>query len=516
MYGPEATTPRPPKEIWDIARSQLRLQLPRSTYETWVRDTTCLACEDGAFVIGVANAYAKEWLSLRLRPLIKRALAGIIGQAVDVTFIVQPVRLADAPDAAPVPLLAYERVADDGAGREDIAGEVCADEVASREVASREVAAREVAAREVAAREVASREVAADEFRMFDPTSLHGANLNPRYTFENFIVGSSNRMAHAVAQSVAERPGTAYNPLFIYGGSGLGKTHLLQAIGRVVQAAGKRALYVTSEVFTNEMIGAIRTQTTDAFRAKYRTIDVLLLDDIHFIGGKEQTQEEFFHTFNALHASNRQIVLTSDRPPQAISTLEDRLRSRFGWGMIADIQPPNLETRIAILQTKAATMGHRVPDDVLTLIAQRAHKNIRDLEGALTRVLAHAELFKRPLNAALVEDALAYLMPAQTKLTPETIMEIAADYFGIAVSDLINRGRSAPIALQRQIVMYLIREETGMSLPQIGLLLGGRDHTTVMHGIEKIAADLAKDADLSRAVSELRTRLYEPIPVRAR
>ncbi len=471
MYASEAPTPRPSKEIWDIARSQLRLQLPRSTYETWVRDTTCLAYEDGAFVIGVANAYAKDWLSLRLRPLIKRALVGIVGQAVDVTFVVQPVRLADAPDAAPAPLLTYERPA---------------------------------------------AESAADESRMFEPSGVHGANLNPRYTFETFIVGSSNRMAHAVAQSVAERPGTAYNPLFIYGGSGLGKTHLLQAIGQAVQAAGKRALYITSEVFTNEMIAAIRSQTTDEFRAKYRTIDVLLLDDVHFIGGKEQTQEEFFHTFNALHASNRQIVLTSDRPPQAIATLEDRLRSRFGWGMIADIQPPNLETRIAILMTKAATMGHQVPNDVLTLIAQRAHKNIRDLEGALTRVLAHAELFKRPLNAALVEDALAYLLPAQTKLSPETIMQIAADYFGIAVSDLVNRGRSAPIALQRQIVMYLIREETGTSLPQIGLLLGGRDHTTVMHGIEKITADLGKDADLSRAISELRNRLYEPIPVRVR
>ena len=471
MYAPEASTPRQPKEIWDIARSQLRLQLPRSTYETWVRDTSCLAYEDGAFVIGVANAYAKDWLSLRLRPLIKRALVGIIGQAVDITFIVQPVRLADAPDAAPIPLLNYERVAD---------------------------------------------EAVVDETRLFEPSSNHGANLNPRYTFDAFIVGSSNRMAHAVAQSVAERPGTAYNPLFIYGGSGLGKTHLLQAIGQVVQASGKRALYVTSEVFTNEMIGAIRTQTTEEFRAKYRTIDVLLLDDVHFIGGKEQTQEEFFHTFNALHTANRQIVLTSDRPPQAISTLEDRLRSRFGWGMIADIQPPNLETRIAILMTKAASLGQRVPDDVLALIAQRAHKNIRDLEGALTKVLAHAELFKRPLNAALVEDALAYLMPAQTKLSPEMIMQSAADYFGIAVADLVNRGRSAPIALQRQIVMYLIREETGVSFPQIGQLLGGRDHTTVMHGIDKIAGDLLKDADLSRAVNELRTRLYEPIPVRVR
>ena len=471
MYAPEAPTPRQPKDIWDIARSQLRLQLPRSTYETWVRDTSCLAYEDGAFVIGVANAYAKDWLSLRLRPLIKRALVGIVGQAVDITFIVQPVRLDDAPDAAPIPLLNYERVAD---------------------------------------------EAVAEGPRLFEPSSNHGANLNPRYTFDAFIVGSSNRMAHAVAQSVAERPGTAYNPLFIYGGSGLGKTHLLQAIGQVVQATGKRALYVTSEVFTNEMIGAIRTQTTEEFRAKYRTIDVLLLDDVHFIGGKEQTQEEFFHTFNALHTANRQIVLTSDRPPQAIATLEDRLRSRFGWGMIADIQPPNLETRIAILMTKAASLGQRVPDDVLALIAQRAHKNIRDLEGALTKVLAHAELFKRPLNAALVEDALAYLMPAQTKLSPEMIMQIAADYFGIAVADLVNRGRSAPIALQRQIVMYLIREETGVSFPQIGQLLGGRDHTTVMHGIDKIAGDLLKDADLSRAVNELRTRLYEPIPVRVR
>jgi chromosomal replication initiator protein len=466
MDAPATPTGRQPKEIWDIARSHLRLQLPRSTYETWVRDTTCLAQEDGAFVIGVANAYAKDWLSLRLRPLIKRTLAGIVGQAVDVTFIVQPALLTDAPDAPPAPLLTYE--------------------------------------------------APASEVRTSEPTPGYGANLNPRYTFDAFIVGPSNRMAHAVAMSVAERPGTAYNPLFLYGGSGLGKTHLLQAIGHAVQAVGKRALYVTSEVFTTEMISAIRTQTTEEYRAKYRTIDVLLLDDVHFIAGKEQTQEEFFHTFNTLHSSNRQIVLTSDRPPQAIPTLEERLRSRFGWGMIADIQPPNLETRIAILQTKAAATGHRVPDDVLTLIAQRAHRNIRDLEGALTKVLAHAEFFKRPLNAALVEDALSYLTPAQTKLSPEAIMEAVADYFGIDLCDLTGRGRNAPLAMQRQIVMYLIREETGASLLRIGQLLGGRDHTTVMHGIEKVATDMGKDADLSRAVSELRHRLYEPMPVRVR
>ena len=463
MYAPDAPTPRQPKEIWDTARSHLRLQLPRSTFETWVRDTTCLAHEDGAFVIGVANAYAKDWLSLRLRPLIKRTLTGIVGHAVDVTFVVQPVALEDAPDAPPVPLLAYEQSADAVPPA---------------------------------------------------PAATFGANLNPRYTFESFIVGSSNRMAHAVALSVAERPGTAYNPLFLYGGSGLGKTHLLQAIGQKVQASGRRALYVTSEIFTNELIGAIRTQTTEQFRAKYRTIDVLLIDDVHFIAGKEQTQEEFFHTFNALHSSNRQIVLTSDRPPQAIPTLEDRLRSRFGWGMIADLQPPNLETRIAILQVKAASLGQAAPDDVLALIAQRAHKNIRDLEGALTKVLAHAALFKRPLNAALVEDALAYLAPAQSKLSPEAILDIASDYFGVSVSDLTGRGRSAPLALQRQIIMYVIREETSASLPQIGQVLGGRDHTTIIHGIERVSSELDNDQDLSRAVTELRNRLYEPVRVR--
>lgn len=465
MYARDALTPRQSKEIWDTARSHLRLQLPRSTYETWVRDTTCLAHEDGAFLIGVTNAYAKDWLSLRLRPLIRRTLAGIVGHAVDVTFVVQPVAQPDAPDAPPVPLLDY---------------------------------------------------APSVELEALAPPMTFGANLSPRYTFATFIVGPSNRMAHAVALSVAERPGAAYNPLFLYGGSGLGKTHLLQAIGQVIQASGRRALYVTSEIFTNELIGAIRTQSTEEFRAKYRTIDVLLLDDVHFIAGKEQTQEEVFHTFNALHSSNRQIVLTSDRPPQAIPTLEERLRSRFGWGMIADLQPPNLETRIAILQVRASSLGQRVPDDVLNLIAQRAHKNIRDLEGALTKVLAHAELFKRPLTVALVDDALAYLAPAQSKLSLEAILEMAADYFGVSTTELVGRSRSAPIALQRQIVMYLMREENGASLPQIGQVLGGRDHTTIIHGCEKVARELDTDPDLSRTVADLRVRLYEPVRVRVR
>ncbi len=459
----EISAAHSPKDVWDIARSHLRLQLPRSTYETWVRDAAYLAYEDGVFLIGVGNAYARDWLSLRLRPLIKRTLTDIVGHTVDVTFVVRSASPPEAPDPAPAPLLMAERAPDEAAA---------------------------------------------------PPPVTFGANLNPRYTFDSFVVGPSNRMAHASALAVAERPGTAYNPLFLYGGSGLGKTHLLQAIGHRLQSAGKRVLYVTSEVFTNELIGAIRTQSTEVFRAKYRNTDVLLLDDVHFLAGKEQTQEEFFHTFNELHAANRQIVLTSDRPPQAIPTLEERLRSRFGWGMIADVQPPTLETRIAILQMKAASMGRRVPDDVLVLIAQRAHRNIRDLEGALNKVLAHAELFNRPLNATLVEDALAYLVPAQGKLTPEAILEVAAGYFGIPVAELVGRNRSARVAFARQVIMFVMREELGTSLPQIGQVLGGRDHTTVMHGCEKVASELGSDPELARIIGELRHRLYEPVPVR--
>ncbi len=463
MNAPE-TSPLPqPKEIWETARSQLRLQMAKGTYETWVRDTVFLAHEDGEFVIGVPNAYAKDWLSMRLRPVIKRTLASIVKHAVEVTFVVQPSPVTDASDATRAPLLELEPPV---------------------------------------------------EVMGAEPPIAKGSEFDPRYTFENFIVGPSNRMAHAVAMSVAERPGKAYNPLFIYGGSGLGKTHLLQAIGQMMHRSNQQALYVTSETFTTDLISAIRTQSTDQFRAKYRTIDVLLIDDVHFIAGKEQTQEEFFHTFNALHAANRQIVLTSDRPPQAIPTLEERLRTRFGWGMIADIQPPSLETRIAILQTKVASTGQQVPDDVLAAIAQRTHRNIRDLEGALTRVLAHGELLRRPLTVSLVEDALAYLAPAHSRPSLDAILDTAAAYFDVTVEDLTGRARNAKIALQRQVVMYVMRQETGASLPKIAEILGGRDHTTVLHGCEKVAGDLDSNPELSRQVTELRNRLYEPVRVR--
>ncbi|HEX9114667.1 MAG TPA: chromosomal replication initiator protein DnaA [Anaerolineae bacterium] len=471
MYASNPSGRLTPKEAWEIARSQLRLQMTKGTYDTWVRDTVCLASEDNAFVIGCPNAYARDWLSMRLRPMIKRTLISIVGHAVDVTFVVQAVPPADEPVEAPAgPLLQL-----DGLPQGIEAVEI--------------TRAPEVV----------------------DMSAIEGGTLNPRYTFENFIVGPSNRMAHAVAMSVAERPGRAYNPLFLYGGVGLGKTHLLQAIGHTAQTLEQRVLYVTSELFTNEMISAIRTGSTEQFRSKYRMVDVLLIDDVQFIAGKEQTQEEFFHTFNALHSANRQIVMTSDRAPQAIPTLEERLRSRFAWGMIADIQSPNLETRIAILQAKADSLGVRVPDDVLALVAQRAHRNIRDLEGALNRVLVHAQVLSRPLSVTVVEDALAYLQPVQSKLSLESILEIAAQYFGVTVDDLTGRSRNARIALQRQIVMYVMREETGASLPQVGEALGGRDHTTVMHGYDRVASELDSDPELHRQVAELRERLYQPM-----
>lgn len=398
MYVPNQPEKLSAKEVWEIARSQLRLQMTKSTYDTWVRDTTCVAHEDNSFVIACPNAYAKDWLSLRLRPLIKRTLVSILGHAAEVTFIVQPATASAPETRTPAgPLLE----SDDGL-----------DLLQLPEVTPMPV--------------------------------LEGESLNSRYTFANFIVGPSNRLAHAVAMSVAERPGRAYNPLFLYGGVGLGKTHLLQAIGHKAQPAGQRVLYISSELFTNEMVSAIRTQLTEQFRAKYRQVDVLLIDDVQFIAGKEQTQEEFFHTFNALHSANRQIVMTSDRAPQAIPTLEERLRSRFAWGMIADIQPPSLETRIAILQSKADSMGVSVPDDVLALVAQRAHRNIRDLEGALIKVLAHADLLNRPLNVNLVDDVLAYLTPSQNKLSLEQILAIVARYFGISVDDLTGRLLAAP------------------------------------------------------------------------
>ncbi len=329
-------------------------------------------------------------------------------------------------------------------------------------------------------------------------------------------MGPSNRLAHAAAQAVTESPARAYNPLFLYGGVGLGKTHLLHAMGNACRQGGLQVLYVSSEEFTNDLINAIRSHTTDSFRERYRRSDVLLIDDIQFIAGKEATQEEFFHTFNALHEQEKQLVISSDRPPKAMVTLEERLRSRFEWGLTADIQAPDLETRVAILRSKAERAGHDVDSAVLEAIARRVVSNIRELEGALTRVVAFAQLSGIGLTPELVETALADLLPRGGALTFERILSAVAEQFGVSEAVLLSRNRSKPIALPRQVAMYLIRSETHASLPQIGLAVGGRDHTTVLYACEKIQERLGTDDALRRKVLAVREKLYDGVPAAAR
>jgi len=347
-----------------------------------------------------------------------------------------------------------------------------------------------------------------------DALSEGAITLNPKYTFDTFVVGSGNRFAHAASLAVAEAPAQAYNPLFIYGGVGLGKTHLMHAIGHFILEADptKRILYIPGENFTNELIRAIQQNRNIQFRNRFRNVDVLMVDDIQFIAGKESTQEEFFHTFNSLHTAGKQIILTSDRPPHEIARLEERLRSRFAWGLIADIKKPDVETRIAILRRKAESEGIDVEDGVLENIATHIDTNIRELEGSLTRLVAYANLTQRPLTVSLVGEALRDLFATQTRreVTPQLIMQTVADYYSITVGDLTSTTRRREITVPRQIAMYLTREMTNLSLPQIGQVFGNRDHTTILHGCEKIAAML-KDADsgMERVVGDIRNLITE-------
>ena len=438
-------------QVWHAALGELQLQMTQATFDTWLRGSRLLKYEDGTFVIGVKNGYAKDWLEHRLLATIKRTLARLTGRTVAVKFVVWN-------------------------------GEAQQENAVSLLNPATSIPAQTPA-----------------------PPP---ANLNPRYIFDTFVVGTGNRLAHAASMAVAENPADAYNPLFIYGGVGLGKTHLLHAIGHACQAQGLRVLYVSSEKFTNDLIEAIRSQTTDGFRDKYRTADVLLVDDIQFIAGKESTQEEFFHTFNTLHGTGKQIVVSSDRTPKAMSTLEERLCSRFEWGLIADIQPPDLETRIAILRSKSATCTASVPDEILVLIASRIQSNIRELEGALNRVVALSELTHQPLTPEVAETALSNLLPQRSRVTSDQIIDAVAHHFGVGVTALQGRTRSQAVARPRQIAMYLIRKETGASLPQIGAMLGGRDHTTILYGCERIADLIEEDVNLRREVITLRQRLY--------
>jgi chromosomal replication initiator protein len=442
------------EQAWQAALGQLQMDMPKASFDTWVRDSQLVTYEDGVFIIGVPNAYARDWLDDRLSSMVTRLLTGIMNRTVEVHFIVWQGELGSVDneveeiDEAPTPQLQVKN------------------------------------------------------------GTQKGSALNSRYTFTNFVVGASNRLAHAASLAVAERPAQAYNPLFLYGGVGLGKTHLLHAIGNQCGQNGLQILYVSSEEFTNDLINAIRGHTTQAFRDKYRRIDVLLIDDIQFIAGKESTQEEFFHTFNTLHGQEKQIVVSSDRPPKALVTLEERLRSRFEWGLAADIQPPDFETRLAILRSKADRAGRNILPEILEMIARRVQSNIRELEGSLTRVLAFADLSGMPLTTQLVDTALADMLPHRSDVQPDDVVHKVADAFGVAVERIYGRERTQEIALPRQIAMYLLREEANLSLPQVGEVLGGRDHTTVMYACQKIADKLERDDRLRRQVIEIREHIY--------
>ena len=441
-------------QLWRTTLGQLQLQLAKPTFDTWVKNTRALSYEDGVLVVGVHSAYAKDWLENRLYATVQKAASEIASRTVSIRFIVHN-------------------------------GALQREEVELLETAAQY------------------------------PTRRGGGGagdheegtVNPRYTFDTFIVGQSNRLAHAGCQAVAENPGFAYNPLFIYGGVGLGKTHLLHAIGNRGLSDQRNALYVSAETFTNEMINSIRTQTTEEFRAKYRTIDVLLLDDIQFIINKERTQEEFFHTFNDLYQENRQIVLSSDRPPKAFDGLEERLRSRSEWGLTADIQPPDLETRMAILAAKAEQRGSHLPNEIIEFIAQQVQSNIRELEGALNRFLAMARMMEYPLTVQTAQKALSSMMRPTARVTVDDILLTVAGYFGLEVDELTGKRRTRHIARARQIVMYLTRDLTDMSLPQIGNAIGGRDHTTVLYGCDKIATLFEKDDAIRRQVLEIKGKL---------
>jgi chromosomal replication initiator protein len=435
-----------PEQAWRSVLGEIEVTAGRNSYTAWLQNARLLAYEDGQFVIGVPNGYAKEWIEQRKLGELRRMLGERLGRSVEITLVV---------------------MSNAGGGSVTEAA--------------------------------ALRNARADDVQ---------DGLLKRYTFEAFVVGSGNRMAHAAAMAVAEAPAERYNPLFLYGGSGLGKTHLLHAIGNYVRRSGLRCRYVTSETFTNELISAIRANAQEAFRNRYRSVDMLLMDDVQFIAGKESTQEEFFHTFNALHNNNTQIVLTSDRAPKMMVTLEERLRSRFEWGLMVDIAPPDLETRIAILQHKLAQMKRSIPPEVIEFVAKQIQSNVRELEGALTRLLATSDMTGRPINVQFARDTLADLVGRRAHITPSQVIETVAKFYNISVAEMVSPARNKELVQPRQVAMYLIRQETDASLPEIGNLLGGRDHTTVLHGIERIKDRLESEEQLRREVMSVREQLY--------
>ena len=438
------------ESAWTAVVGQLQMEMPKASFDTWVRPASLLQYNGNTFTVGVQNAYARDWLEARLTSTATRLLSSILDCPQEVKFVLVHAESQPATSESEIEVETSSNILPS-----------CTQPV-----------------------------------------------FNDKFTFSNFVVGSNNRLAHAASLAVAENPAKAYNPLFLYGGVGLGKTHLLHAIGRACAEKNLNVLYVSSEEFTNDLISSIRSHTTQAFRGRYRSMDVLLIDDIQFIAGKESTQEEFFHTFNTLHGQNKQIVISSDRPPKALVTLEERLRSRFEWGLTADIQQPDLETRLAILKAKAERAGRTVPMDILEFIARQIQSNIRELEGALTRVLAYSDLRNEALSTELASIALVDFMPKHSSVEVEHVIGAVSKAFGLSTDQLLSKDRSHDIALPRQIAMYLMRQEANASLPFIGASLGGRDHTTVMYACDKVADLMERDALLRRQVFQIRDQLY--------
>ena len=449
-------------DLWKTVLSRLETRLDPHSFNTWLRPTSLAWQDDTSLHVSVPNEVFREWLRDNYSDLIREALSELTGGPLGVEFTTSSAKPVTRPQASvgetPTPLLTNDIAA--GAGTAVVPD-------------------------------------------IFGPVS---GPLNSKYQFSAFVVGASNQLAHAAARAVAESPSRSYNPLFLYGGVGLGKTHLMQAIGHKILAdnADLRLVYISSERFMNELINSIRYDRTFEFREKYRNIDVLLMDDIQFLAGKERTQEEFFHTFNALYDAQRQIVLTSDSPPKEIPTLEERLRSRFEWGLLADIQAPDLETKIAILRKKAEGERVQIPDDVMLFIATNSKSNIRELEGALIRLVAYSSLTAETITVDLARNVLRDSLNARAAIiTIDRIQEDVADYFGLRPSDLRSRNNARRITHPRQIAMFLCKQLTNHSLPEIGRAFGGKHHSTVIHSVRKVEKDCENDEDMHRIVHSL-------------
>ena len=441
-------------ELWKAVLGELQLQVTRPIYETWLKDTEGLLMSDDLLTVGVPTPFAIEWLERRMYQVIQQTSQKVTGRALEVRFQVGSTMSTEGDNES---FITYNQ---------ETPGPT------------------------------------------FTPTT---SRLNGKYAFNNFVVGPSNQLPYTAARAVADAPGQSYNPLFIYSGVGLGKTHLLHAIGHICVSRGWSLIYTTCEQFTNEFIASIRNRTTEEFRAKYRSLDILLIDDIQFIAGKEQTQEVFFHTFNALHSSNKHVVLTSDRPPKAMSLLEDRLRSRFEWGLIADIQPPDLETRMAILRSKADRMAVTLDDNVIEYVAKKVQKNVRDLEGSLNRMVALAQLPNNPITLELASRAIADFMPDRSRrsVDPEKIIEEVTNQYRVTKEDLFGSSRKKQIVRARHVVMYLLHEEMGMKDTEIGRLMGGRSHSTVINAVGKVNYEINVDAHLRQDVLAIKEAIFE-------